>query len=425
MPLIFFSMLTLLAVAGSLYVVRRRQTLRLTVVAYASQTGTASTIAMHMHRALSKTRQHVQLVELNALTADTLQQAHEILFVVSTQGAGEAPDNGRQFAAAWFNQTPNLSHLKVGVLALGNRRYTRFCAFGIALQQWLERCHTKPLLPVQMVDDFNGEYPTAWQAHFAKQGITLHSEATHWQPGTLLAREHLNPGSPGEPLFLLRLATPPELNWQVGDIAIAQVPFNHNTNLRREYSIANRPGKGYLELVVRQLHKDNGELGIGSGWLTHGLAVGATISLAVRRNHNFHPVPTDQAQILIGSGSGIAGLRGHWQWRAKQAASKTWLLFGERSCREDNFLDQLLNSTPNSHISSAFSRCEKQPEWVQDRLQKEQDRLLTWLEQGAAIYVCGAQNGMGTGVHQTLINIIGADAIDNLIANGRYRRDLY
>lgn len=428
MPLHLAFVLVLLAALGALIYLARsnqqRKQHRL-LVAYASQTGTANTIATHLQRALSEANQQVQLIELNALSAPLLQNADEILFVVSTQGAGQAPDNGRQFAVTWFNQTPNLRHLKVGVLALGNRRYTCFCAFGLALQQWLERCQAQPLFPAQTVDDFNGEYPTAWREHFAAQGITLHSQATHWQAGTLIAREHLNPGSPGEPLFLLRITTPTALTWQVGDIAVVQVPFNRNTQLRREYSIANSAGHGFLELVVRQLHKPDGELGLGSGWLTHTLPIGATLPLAVRTNHAFHPVPVEQAQILIGSGSGIAGLRGHWQWRTQQAASSTWLLFGERCCRKDNFLNQLLTTAPGHHISRAFSRCEAQPAWVQERLKQESERVLAWLEKGAAVYVCGSQEGMGEGVHQTLIDIAGTDTVNALIADGRYRRDLY
>lgn len=424
MPLTFVVIFLLLALAATIMLAKHSRRPRLVLVAYASQTGTANTIATHLQRALSGANTQAELVELNALTATQLQQARAIYFVVSTQGAGEAPDNGQLFARTFFTQTPRLSHLNVGVLALGNRRYTRFCAFGFALQQWLESCHTQPFFPLQTVDNFNGEYPSAWRQHFAAQGISLHSEATQWQPGILIERQLLNPGSPGAPLFLLRLATPATLTWQVGDIALVQVPLNHNTQLRREYSIANHPGAGYLELVVRQQHS-NGRLGVGSGWLTEQLAIGASVPVAVRNNPGFHPVPTAQAQILIGSGSGIAGLRGHWQWRAPQASARTWLLFGERSCEADDFLGQLLAPTASGRISRAFSRCAEQPEQVQERLYKESQRLLAWLEKGAAIYVCGSQSGMGASVHKALVDIAGAATIEALIASGRYRRDLY
>ena len=60
----------------------------------------------------------------------------------------------------------------------------------------------------------------------------------------------------------------------------------------REYSIASLPDSGRMELVVRKAVKDDGSLGLGSGWLTETGAVGGVIKLRLRPNPNFQP-PAD------------------------------------------------------------------------------------------------------------------------------------
>jgi sulfite reductase (NADPH) flavoprotein alpha-component len=39
--------------------------------------------------------------------------------------------------------------------------------------------------------------------------------------------------------------------------------------------------------------------------------------------------------------------------------------------------------------------------------------------------VCGSLQGMAGGVHDALIEALGQDALDQLDAAGRYRRDVY
>jgi sulfite reductase (NADPH) flavoprotein alpha-component len=62
---------------------------------------------------------------------------------------------------------------------------------------------------------------------------------------------------------------------------------------------------------------------------------------------------------------------------------------------------------------------------VQDRLRESADVLRKWLADGAVIYVCGSLQGMATGVDQALVDILGSEAVERLIEQGRYRRDVY
>ena len=51
--------------------------------------------------------------------------------------------------------------------------------------------------------------------------------------------------------------------------------------------------------------------------------------------------------------------------------------------------------------------------------------IQSWMDRGAAIYVCGSLQGMGQGVHQALQEVLGEDCLQALMQAGRYRRDVY
>lgn len=77
----------------------------------------------------------------------------------------------------------------------------------------------------------------------------------------------------------------------------------------REYSIASLPADGRLELLVRQTRHADGRLGLASGWLTEHAPADARIALRVRSNRAFHPVAHEVPLLLVGNGTGLAGLR--------------------------------------------------------------------------------------------------------------------
>ena len=78
-----------------------------------------------------------------------------------------------------------------------------------------------------------------------------------------------------------------------------------------------------------------------------------------------------------------------------------------------------------SRLDLAFSRDQAEKIYVQDRLREAAEEVKRWVAQGAAIYICGSLQGMATGVDQVLIEILGAEAVESLVEQGRYRRDVY
>src|SRR5690606_5068063 len=97
------------------------------------------------------------------------------------------------------------------------------------------------------------------------------------------------------------------------------------------------PADGAVHLLVRQMRAADGALGLGSGWLTHTAQAGQRIDLRVRANRNFHPPADARPLILVGNGTGLAGLRALIKARRGAGHGRNWLVFGERNAAHDWF----------------------------------------------------------------------------------------
>ncbi len=175
-------------------------------------------------------------------------------------------------------------------------------------------------------------------------------------------------------------------------------------------------------------HPD-GTLGLGSAWLTEHSAIGEKIALRIRSNPGFHSPADNRPMILIGNGTGLAGLRSHIKSRVAAGQVRNWLLFGERSIWHDYYYREEIEAWHDggylSRLDLAFSRDQEERIHVQQRLRESADELRRWIADGASIYVCGSLKGMAPAVTEALKDILGAGCLGQLIEDGRYRRDVY
>ncbi|MEO7199450.1 MAG: sulfite reductase flavoprotein subunit alpha, partial [Dokdonella sp.] len=155
----------------------------------------------------------------------------------------------------------------------------------------------------------------------------------------------------------------------------------------------------------------------------------AEIALRVRENPGFHAPRDDRPLILIGNGSGLAGLRGLLKQRVNEQRRRNWLLFGERHAAQDFFHKSDIEIWQAQgwieHLDLAFSRDQSERIYVQHLLQQQPERLQAWIDAGAVIMVCGSLAGMAQDVDATLRDLLGDATVTRLAAEGRYRRDVY
>lgn len=402
------------------------------IVSYASQTGNAEELAQQTAATLKLAGIPARLAELSELEAADLQGAERILFLVSTYGEGDAPDGAAAFAGRLMTTTLPLPQLHYAVLALGDRSYAQFCGFGRALDQWLQAQGAQSLFPRIEVDRSAAATVAEWRQQLSHLAGT--SDAPDWSAPAfddwrLSERVHLNAGSAGAPVYHLELepvggALP---DWQSGDLV--QIAAPADPAHPREYSISSIPADGRVHLLVRLHSHADGSHGVASGWLTQQLAPGATLQLRCRQHRRFRLEGNgERPLILIGNGSGIAGLRGHLKARALAGQGRNWLLFGERNEAHDfHYRAELeaLRQAGRLTLDLAWSRDGGAVRYVQDLLPARAAQLRAWVADGAAIYVCGSLEGMAAGVDHALADILGREQLDNLIAEKRYQRDVY
>ena len=143
---------------------------------------------------------------------------------------------------------------------------------------------------------------------------------------------------------------------------------------------------------------------------------------------------------MIGPGTGVAPFRSFVLERdALGAVGKSWLFFGGRNFASD-FLyqtewQQFLSVGALNKLNTAFSHDQVQKLYVQDRIQQNAAELMSWIENGAHVYICGDKEKMGVEVEKVLIDIIeknkqvsnelAVEFLNKLKQAGRYEKDLY
>jgi len=407
------------------------------LVVYASQTGNAEYLARRSAETLVTGGLAARAVCISALDEAALDKdtsgAANILFIASTYGEGDAPDTAARFAGRLMAAQIDLAHLHYAVLALGDRSYANYCGFGRALDAWLAQRGATPLFERVEVDRGDAAALAEWQHHVGRLAGT--ADAPDWAAPAygdwrIAERTRLNPGSAGAPLY--RLALVPAAGalpaWEAGDLA--QVSPPSDPEHPREYSIASLPQEGRLELLVRLQRREDGTPGAASGWLCEGAGGDDLIPLRLRAHERFRLGANGRRPLIaIGNGSGLAGLRALLKARIGLGEHDNWLLFGERNRQHDFLLREELETWRDAgwltRLDLAFSRDQAARLYVQDLLRVQGPQVKAWVARGAAIYVCGSLQGMAGGVHEALAGILGEEALDQLVAEGRYRRDVY
>ncbi len=402
------------------------------LVAFASQTGQAEELAWMTASSLSEAGVPGRVALLGDLEPEDLRAAGRVLIVASTTGEGDGPDAMSWFARKHMTEPAELSGLSYALLALGDRTYADFCGFGRALDLWLRRSGATPLFDRGEVDNGDAGAIRHWQHQLGV--VTGHAVQADWTPPAfdrwrLVDRTHLNPGSPGGEAWLLAFEPVGHApDWVAGDIAEIGLPGEPSPG-SREYSVASLPSDGRVEFIVRLMTRPDGSSGLASGWLTRDLAVGDAVDMRIRTNRSFHGPAPETPLILIGNGTGLAGLRAHWRARAGASHGGVWLMFGERTAAHDAFLDAELRAALVSgaltRLDRVFSRDAGDGRYVQDVIAQNADELAAWIDRGAVILVCGSLEGMSAGVHAALEAALGADRLLELSETGRYRRDVY
>ena len=170
---------------------------------WASQTGNAEALAEQFAQQLSVQGWAVNFQSMNDYTLEKLVANKLVVFVTSTFGDGDAPDNGGDFWSQLNSESaPELSQLQFALLALGDSNYDQFCGHGKKLFARLQALGARAL--VERVDcDTDFEVPAAeWFAKLKEQLAPLTSvikASAANQPSSMTATTTTSATTPAAP----------------------------------------------------------------------------------------------------------------------------------------------------------------------------------------------------------------------------------
>lgn len=208
-------------------------------IIYGTETGNSKKVATGL---LANFKQH----KIQAKAADVfqydiarLEKESLVLFVMSTQGEGEFPQNAVAFYENLKASTKDLNHLSYAVLGLGDASYPLFCNAGILLDEVLEQRGAKRLLPLVKSDVDYHDVVVRWQDELKNVFLNNKQEANSTTivkdtapgkknyKGTLSHKIVLNDIGSNKETYHIEIDTDEEVQYEPGD-ALGIIPKNNS-----------------------------------------------------------------------------------------------------------------------------------------------------------------------------------------------------
>ncbi|KAM4532222.1 NADPH-dependent diflavin oxidoreductase 1 [Fundulus diaphanus] len=159
------------------------------LVLYGSQTGTAQDTAHRIGRQAQRRRVKVRVLPLDGYNVAHLISESLVVFVCSTTGQGDPPDNMKSFWRFLFRKSlpgGSLSCLDCAVLGLGDSSYPKFNFVAKKLHKRLQLLGAGMLLPVGLADDQHDLGPDAvidpWLRSFWEKVLVLYPSLSDVEP---------------------------------------------------------------------------------------------------------------------------------------------------------------------------------------------------------------------------------------------------
>ena len=331
-----------------------------------------------------------------------------VLFLTSTYGDGDAPENAQNIIEQLEEKLSNAEAIQFSVLGFGSSQYPAFCAFAEQLRNQIVNLeNVREIIPYMTVDNQSVVQFIDWVRALNKSqkiSLTINTKQLHpIRKKGLESFKILEKKEQGD-TFLLRIAHAEKLKIQSGDLLGVYPP---NENIERFYSIASVSPTELLLVIKRT--------GLCSNFLG-SLPVGDYFEAFVKRNPSFYCPNHHTPVLMIANGTGIAPFLG-------MQSSDSVLYWGGRNSAD---FDLFANYTLPDKYHLVFSR-EKERAYVQDLLTKRESEVAEFIKNQGTVMICGSLTMLG-GVQQQLETITSSfqlPSVEELKKQGKILVDCY
>ncbi len=382
------------------------------IILVGSETNNTYPFASSLHNALIKSEKTVFIDILNNYTS--YKSAKHLIILTSTYGEGEAPSNASKFLQL-VQQITILNPINYSIVGFGSRAYPHFCQFAIDIDNKLQHlCEFNTVLPIYKINNQSFQDFKTWGHQWSQEtGIDLEliqivKKLKKQQTFTTVSKTDLN----NDDSFLVRLQPTKKLRFNSGDL-IAITP--KKDNIERLYSVGKIDNDILLSIKKH-------ELGVCSN-LLYKLKENEPIQANIKQNKDFYFPKKSKEVILIANGTGIGPFLGMLQ---QKNGTKTHLFWGGRTQESFKIYTPLLNNVENNNIHIAYSQ-ERNKEYVQDLLLKEENTIASVLQNGGTIMICGSIKmfkGVENALEQIVLNKLNT-SLNHFKKNNQIKTDCY
>ena len=108
-------------------------------IIYGTETGNAKKLATQLQSVFKKNKVQSKVVDAFQYPLEKIEKEEFIIFIISTQGDGDLPQNAQKFYDNLSNLNSNLASTKYAVLGLGDTSYPFFCKSGEEIDELFHR----------------------------------------------------------------------------------------------------------------------------------------------------------------------------------------------------------------------------------------------------------------------------------------------
>lgn len=215
-------------------------------ILYGTETGNSKKVSSQLLANFKKNKIQAKSADVFQYDVAKLAKESYVLFVISTQGEGEFPQNAQPFYEKLIKSDADLSHLKYAVLGLGDTSYPLYCYAGELLDAALEKLGAKRILPLVKADVDYAETVTQWESHlksaFENEGKPVTGNAITVKPvaptshktyykGSISHKIVLNDRGSNKETYHIEIQSNNEVNYEPGD-ALGIFPRNDERSIQ-------------------------------------------------------------------------------------------------------------------------------------------------------------------------------------------------